>query len=442
MQRSTIKLNIFPKSLTGNIPNEHKKEFFYDLIITNFNRSRNISVFLFFAFIILILLDYDNYHKGLWSSVPGYRYLFYGHLIFAVGVALNLLYSLLAKPAAESGEIRSKRIFVVAFSLITSVSCALISVADQFIHGEITVYVLCIFTLAILNYERPRIIVSVYALSCLIFLVGITYAQENWNILRGHYINATILVVLAAILSSTLYYARIRDFLSRKTIEQQKLELENTNDELNKTNQELHESFLALDESQNMIFTLTLTLESKDSNTHGHSQRVSEYVMAIADKLELNDVDKINLWRAAILHDIGKIGIPDIILKKSSPLSKNEWKIMRSHPERGEAICSRLKFAKDLLPIIRHHHEHYDGNGYPDGLSGKSIPFLARIISIADAMDAITSPRSYRSAGTVEQAVSELRRCSGTQFDPRLVEIFLEIFNPQRISTENNHLSR
>jgi putative nucleotidyltransferase with HDIG domain len=432
-----ITKNFIFRSLTGTIPAEHKEEFFNGITVTNYNRSRNLSLLLVLVLIFLILLDYDNYIKGLWLSVPGYRYLFYGHLIFIIGVTLNLLYAFLAKLNAENGDIRHKRYFVLTFNIVTSLSCALVSTADQFIHGGITVYLLCIFGLAIVNFVRPKIMISIYTFSYLIFMLGITYAQTNSDIVRGHYINGTVLVILAVFLSSILYYSKVKDFLSRKTIEQQKIELENKNEELNKTNKELQESFLALDESQNMIFTLTLALESKDSNTHGHSQRVSEYVLAIANKLKLNETDKINLWRAAILHDIGKIGIPDNILKKRSSLSKTEWGIMRSHPSRGEAICSRLKFAREILPIIRHHHEHYDGNGYPDGLKGEEIPFLARIIGIADTVDAITSPRSYRLAGTMEQAANEIRRCSGTQFDPGLVEVFLEIYDSLNNPEEN-----
>lgn len=206
------------------------------------------------------------------------------------------------------------------------------------------------------------------------------------------------------------------------------MELEKKNNQLSVTNEELNESLSALDESQNMIFTLTLTLESKDSNTRGHSERVAEYVHSLADFLDLPETDKKNIWRAAILHDIGKIGIPDIILNKSSGLTEDEWEIMKSHPVRGESICSKLKFAREILPIIRHHHEHYNGAGYPDGLIGESIPYLARIVSVADTVDAMTSPRNYRLPVTMEEAVEELKRCAGTQFDPAIVEAFVEVY--------------
>jgi len=118
-----------------------------------------------------------------------------------------------------------------------------------------------------------------------------------------------------------------------------------------------------------------------------------------------------------------------VILNKPSALDSEEWSIMKSHPERGEAICSKLNFAREILPIIRHHHERYDGKGYPDGLSGEDIPFLARLVSIADTVDAITSSRPYRSAGTFEQVLEELQKCAGTQFDPVLVAAFISLYN-------------
>ena len=419
---------IIPRSITGIIPDEDKGKFFEELAQINYNRTRIISSVILLVLTLLFITDYENYVKGHWLTVPGYKYLFFGHAFFAMGLALNLGFVLLKRLSNRSVTTGDKERFVLIFCFITSLSGALISTADQLIHGQMTVFLLCIFGLAVLNYIRPKITITVFALSYTLLMIGISNAQANVDLLRGHYINATVLVVVAAALSALLYHAKVNDFLNRKTIDRHRKDLEVKNEELEKTNKELQESILALDESQNMIFTLTLALESKDSNTHGHSQRVSEYVMAVANRLNLAESDKTNLWRAAILHDIGKIGIPDVILNKSSALNEEEWEIMKSHPERGEAICSKLKFAREILPIIRHHHERYDGKGYPDGLSGESIPFLARIISVADTFDAITSPRSYRVAGTKEQAVKELQRCAGSQFDPYLVEVFLEVY--------------
>lgn len=427
------KPHFYSSNPSNTIPNDQKEEFNEEITRINYVRSRNISVLLLVALIILILLDYDSYQKGQWIEVPGYRLLFYGHVVMALGMLSVLAFSLLAGLNSESAQTRLKGIFVLAFSFTISISSVLISIGDQFIHGEITVYIICLFALAILNYQKFSVNIIIYGVSFLIFIIGVTFAQSNQEILRGHYVNSTALVILALFLATILYFGKVKDFLSTKTIEKQKMELETKNKELSVTNEELNDSLLALDESQNMIFSLTLTLESKDSNTHGHSERVGEYVSALAKHLNLNETEYINIWRAAILHDIGKIGIPDIILNKPSSLTVEEWEIMKSHPVRGESICSKLKFAREILPIIRHHHEHYNGAGYPDGLKGESIPYLARIVSVADTVDAMTSPRNYRSPVTMEETIEELKRCAGTQFDPAIVEAFVEIQKLKRL---------
>ena len=423
LQKLKAILSIFTHA---NIPQAYRKELNENLIDTNYFRSRNLSFLLLLVFTLLLYLDYQNYIQGLWQEVPGYVSLFYAHLILTIGNLILLGYLFAAR--LNSNLSFARQIFIVAFSYLNVIGTALVSSADQYIHNEITVFVLCALTFAILNNQKPLINLGMYAVSYGVFIVGISITQSNLDILRGHYINGTVLVILAFFLSAILYFAKVKDFMSRKTIEQQKQELEQTNEELTASNQELHESLLALDESQNMIFSLTLTLESKDSNTHGHSERVAEYVGALANRLELNEVDKQNLWRAAILHDIGKIGIPDIILNKPDSLTEEEWEIMRSHPVRGESICSKLRFASEILPIIRHHHERFDGLGYPDGLKGSSIPYLARVVSVADAVDAMTSPRTYKTSVTMEQTIEELKRCSGTQFDPAIVEAFIAIY--------------
>ncbi|WP_050809974.1 HD domain-containing phosphohydrolase, partial [Desulfosporosinus sp. OT] len=370
---STLINIVFPKT---NIPEDQKKQFNSELIDTNFIRSRNLSILLLFVMTVLLLTDYLNYNKGLLEGDFGYRLLFYSHLFHVIAILLAFFFGISFNSHKSGGKQR----FVTVFSYLTLICSTIVSTADQYMNGQITVFVLVSFLFAILNYQKLIFNMVMYTISYAIFIIGITYAQTNPNILRGHYINGTVLVILAVFLSRILYNAKVKDFISSKTIEHQNNELEKTNQELSIANGNLSESLLALDESQNIIFTLTLTLESKDTNTHGHSERVAKYVMAIAKYLGLDNKDRVNLWRAAILHDIGKIGIPDAILNKPSSLTEDEWSIMKSHPERGAEICSKLKFAREILPIIKYHHEHYDGSGYPEGLKDESIPFLARII--------------------------------------------------------------
>ena len=173
-----------------------------------------------------------------------------------------------------------------------------------------------------------------------------------------------------------------------------------------------------------IIYALAATVDAKDHYTYGHSRKVSDYSVAIAEALNLPS-DRIATIRAAsLLHDIGKVGIPDSILSKEGPLTDEEWEPVRIHPKLGVEILRHIIDLVNCLPAILHHHEHYDGKGYPSGLKGDSIPLEGRILAIADAYDAMTSPRPYREQLSPQSAIEELRRCAGTQFDPELVELF------------------
>ena len=166
-------------------------------------------------------------------------------------------------------------------------------------------------------------------------------------------------------------------------------------------------------------------LEEKDNYTHGHSIRVTEYAVVLAVALNLDDKSIREVELCGLFHDIGKIGIPDSVLLKPARLTKAEFEIMKSHPVRSAKIIEKIKALHNLIPGIKHHHERYDGLGYPEGLIGEEIPLYARIILIADTYDAMTSTRPYRLALGKEVAFEELRKCAGTQFDPNLVEIFI-----------------
>lgn len=170
---------------------------------------------------------------------------------------------------------------------------------------------------------------------------------------------------------------------------------------------------------------IILSLEEKDAYTHGHSIRVAEYSVLIAQALKLPELEIREVELSALFHDIGKIGIPDGVLLKPARLTRAEFELMKSHPVRSARILERVSSLRNLIPGIRHHHERFDGFGYPDGLSGLQIPLAARIILIADTFDAMTSTRPYRLALDKEVALQELRNCAGTQFDPELVGIFI-----------------
>ncbi len=183
-----------------------------------------------------------------------------------------------------------------------------------------------------------------------------------------------------------------------------------------------------------IIYALAATVDAKDSYTYGHSRKVSEYAVLMAEELDMPG-EKVNLLRAAgLLHDIGKVGVPDSILTKQSALTGEEWSPIRTHPELGVEILKHVADLNNCLPAILHHHEHFDGSGYPDGLKNTNIPIEARILSIADAYDAMTSPRPYRTQLTLEDALIELKRCAGTQFDPELVETFCKLMHKRMLS--------
>ncbi|MGH9714465.1 MAG: response regulator [Candidatus Acidiferrales bacterium] len=164
-----------------------------------------------------------------------------------------------------------------------------------------------------------------------------------------------------------------------------------------------------LESAETVLFSLALSIEAKDRYTQGHCDRLSKYSVAVAERLGLPEELRVALRRAGVVHDIGKIAVPEHILVKPGPLTEEEWKIMKQHPVTGERICSPLKSFRLVLPVIRHHHEKLDGSGYPDGLKGEQIPITARIMQIVDVYDALTTERPYRTALQPEQALGVLR---------------------------------
>jgi putative nucleotidyltransferase with HDIG domain len=182
------------------------------------------------------------------------------------------------------------------------------------------------------------------------------------------------------------------------------------------------------------IEALAMAIEAKDQYTRGHSERVVKVAMEIAREMGIPR-DQIELLQyAGILHDIGKIAIDDEILKKNTTLTEEEFMAIMEHPAAGESIVAPISFLDGVRTIIRHHHERWDGRGYPDRLAYESIPLLSRILTVADTFDAITSARSYRPARSHDEAVSELQRCAGKQFDPEVVEYFVAAYKKGRIS--------
>jgi putative nucleotidyltransferase with HDIG domain len=175
------------------------------------------------------------------------------------------------------------------------------------------------------------------------------------------------------------------------------------------------------------VISLANAMDARDSYTGDHSQRMADLATRVCQAMGIPKEELEYIYWAAILHDIGKIGVPDEILNKPGPLTKKEWKIMKEHPVIGAQIVAPVKYLTPVSPIIRAHHERFDGTGYPYGLQGLDIPLPSRILAVVDAYIAIRDERVYNKSHTHEEAVAELRRNSGTQFDPQVVDIFCKV---------------
>lgn len=188
----------------------------------------------------------------------------------------------------------------------------------------------------------------------------------------------------------------------------------------------LRKAMTSLERATQIVAALSNAVEAKDANLLQHCRWLARHAARVAVHVGLRGEELEAVAYGALLHDVGKIGVPGYLLRKEGPLSEDEWGLMRLHPEIGERICAPLTASRGFAPVIRHHHERYDGRGYPDGLSGEAIPLGARIVAIADAYEAIVHGRPYQPAKPHAQALEELNRLRGRQFDPGLVPIFLD----------------
>lgn len=190
--------------------------------------------------------------------------------------------------------------------------------------------------------------------------------------------------------------------------------LETMNSELDQANLDLLE-------------TLAAVIDAFDVYTYGHSTQVAVYAEAVAEKMNLSEEERAEIVKAALIHDVGKIGIKDAIIGKQGKLTDEEYELLKRHTTIGAEIVGRVKGLQGLVPLVRHHHERWDGRGYPDGIEGEAIPLGARILCLADSLDAMLSDRPYQSTRTFQEVMGEVARCSGTQFDPDVVAAFISV---------------
>ncbi|SFB35970.1 HDIG domain-containing protein [Cohnella sp. OV330] len=247
-------------------------------------------------------------------------------------------------------------------------------------------------------------------------LIGAAEVSKDWSAQSAKIlkISLTIVVLLAA--GMTLLFFSLRQIFLRSS-----RVIERQNKELSEMLERVHRTY---DES---LQAMSSALDSRDNETQGHSLRVTAYAWLLGRQMGIEGEQLEMLYRGALLHDVGKIGIPDSILRKDGPLDEMEWAIMRTHVNMGVRMLAHIEFLGPALDVVRCHHERWDGLGYPDGLRGEQIPICARIFAVCDTYDAITSNRPYRASKSHETAVEELKRFAGTQFCPAVVEAFMEL---------------
>jgi len=215
--------------------------------------------------------------------------------------------------------------------------------------------------------------------------------------------------------------------LERK-VEERTIEVRRKSEEVERLYRELKIAFEQIRSTYDTTLeALMEALDTRDTETQGHSRRVSEYTVSVAKRLAVQEPELTQMKWGALLHDVGKIGVPDAILRKPGPLTPEEWVEMRKHPELGRRILAGIRFLDGAVPIVYCHQERYDGTGYPRGLKGDQIPLGARIFAVVDTLDAMTMNRPYRKALPYERARQEVIQFAGVQFDPRVVDAFLQV---------------
>lgn len=297
--------------------------------------------------------------------------------------------------------------FMYAFVLFTG--------ATQMVFSYI-LPLLCFLVL----YHKPRLIGFSFIITLVLNVASLIYQLENNSITIANSreveirFAAIILCYAGAYVSAGLYNMIHNDNQRYMA-------------ELTEKNQEIQDMAIQT------IATIANTIDAKDEYTRGHSKRVAEISVAIAKDLGMSQEDINNLKSIALLHDIGKIGVPDTVLNKPGKLTDDEYELMKQHTVIGAEILKDIKMFQGIEVGARSHHEKYDGTGYPEKISGEDIPYIARIIAVADAFDAMTSNRVYRKRLDLDYVINELKRCSGSQFDPDIVKVLIRMIEEKRL---------
>lgn len=369
------------------------------------NRSMMIGWLIIVA--VLVVAYFGEYLKGVRSGT--YMLVFY---LVTIVPALFCLYLYYRDRASHNLR------YYIAFGYSIMYVFVLLTGSTAMVFT----YIFPLLSLIVL-YHQPKLVLAMGILSLLANIVYDIRLYAEGSITLANSKDIEIQMALIILCFAFLYVAsRMYDSIQRKNNEYLQ-EIEAKNRKIQTVTLEA-------------ISTIANIIDAKDEYTQGHSRRVAEYATLLASKLGYSNDEVEKVRYIALMHDIGKIGIPDSVLKKPDRLTDEEYEIMKHHVDIGDRILHEYTVITDLFKGAKYHHERYDGKGYTEGLKGEEIPEIARIICLADSYDAMTSSRVYRPRMTKQQAIDELRRNSGTQFDPAMTEVFIQALNEMEETEE------
>lgn len=358
--------------------------------------------------LILVFAYLGEYLKGV--RTLSYMLLFYCVTVLPMLACLGLYF--------RNKASHSLRYFILAGYSIMYVFVLLTGSTTM-----VFTYIFPLLTLIVL-YHQPKLVLIVGVVALLANLVYDARLFMDGMVTLETSKDLEIQLALIVLCFGFLYVSsRLYDDIHRQNIQHLRT--------IEEKNREIQQMTL------DTITTIANIIDAKDEYTQGHSQRVAEYASAIARRIGYSEEEVDKIRYIALMHDIGKIGIPDAVLKKPGRLSDEEYSLMKEHVDIGAEILSGNHMVEGLAMGALYHHEKYDGNGYSSGLKGEAIPEIARIIGLADAYDAMTSNRVYRNRLSDEEVIEEIRRNKGTQFDPRLADVFLEMLEEERAKAAN-----
>ncbi len=370
--------------------------------------TKKINLSLMIGWTIIVIVLCVSY---IGEVIKGVRTWDYVLVFMLLTVIPNLICHILYRKRSDSEKLRY---FIVCGYFVMYVFC-LFTGSTYMVFS----YILPLLSLLIL-YHQPQLILWTGIVAVIFNLLSIwqKFVVKELDLESSK--NAEIQIALIVLCFGGCYAAtRIYDHIQKQNLEFM--------DELEEKNIQSNQM------TMQTIMTIVNTIDAKDEYTKGHSQRVSEYAAALAQELGMDDEEVERIRYIGLLHDIGKIGVPDAILNKPGRLNTTEFSLMKQHTVVGGEILKDINSMEELDIGAKYHHERYDGKGYPDGLKGEEIPRVARIICIADAYDAMTSHRVYRKRLSDEAVSAEISRCAGTQFDPQMAEVFLKLLKEGRL---------